>query len=314
MRYGLSLYTAPTSEPLTIAEVKRHLRIDEAYGEQAPVAPTAALAGAGAGNVDNGAHRYLITFVTADGETEAGEASSAVTIADKTVNGRVNLTSIPLGGSAVTARKIYRTTAGGSTYLLLATISDNTTTVYTDNIADSSLGAAAPGTNTTVDPYLLALISAARRYAEISTKRAMVTQTWDMTIDSFPQSSAQFIEIPMPPLQSVTSISYVDSNGATQVWDSNLYTVDTKREAGRVMPEYSQVWPTTRGHINDVTIRFVAGYGNANDVPATIKHAMLLMIGHWYEHREEVSAGVTMDKLPLAAQHLLATYSVWRFS
>src|SRR3989344_5689951 len=99
---SLHLITAPTVEPVTVAEARSHLRLDDEAGEPAPVAPTVALASpAVAGNVDNGAHRYLVTFVTADGETEAGAISAAVTVADKTVNGKVELTAIPFGGVAV---------------------------------------------------------------------------------------------------------------------------------------------------------------------------------------------------------------------
>jgi hypothetical protein len=126
-----------------------------------PGACSDALAGGGAGNVENGVHSYKVTFVTAQGETEAGTVSDGVTVVDKTVNGKVALTAIPTATyviksttaviPAVTSRKIYRTTAGGSTYLLLATLSDNTTTTYTDNIADASLGAAAPSTDSTGD-------------------------------------------------------------------------------------------------------------------------------------------------------------------
>lgn len=106
----------------------------------APTACTAALAGAGAGNVDNGTHSYKITFVNATGETELGTASNTVTVADKTSDGQISLTSIPINSSSsVISRKIYRTAAGGSDYYLLDTIADNTTTTYTDNLADTSL-------------------------------------------------------------------------------------------------------------------------------------------------------------------------------
>ncbi len=115
---------------------------------------TGALAGAGAGNVDDGTHSYKVTFVTAEGETDPNIKSNVVTVADKATDGKVDLTSIPLGptsgGPTVTDRKIYRTVAGDTgDWKLLTTIADNTTTIYTDNTADGSLGAAAPTTNGT---------------------------------------------------------------------------------------------------------------------------------------------------------------------
>ena len=61
---------------------------------------------------------------------------------------QVAVSSIPIGAAAVTSRKLYRTTAGGAQLKLLATIADNTTTTYTDSTADGSLGADAPGTDT----------------------------------------------------------------------------------------------------------------------------------------------------------------------
>ncbi len=113
-----------------------------------------ALAGAGAGNVDDGTHSYKVTFVTAEGETDPNIKSNVVTVADKATDGQVNLTSIPLGptsgGPTVTDRKIYRTVAGDTgNWKLLTTIADNTTTTYTDNTADAGLGADAPTTNGT---------------------------------------------------------------------------------------------------------------------------------------------------------------------
>jgi len=112
-------------------------------------AMTAALAGAGAGNVDNGTHAYKVSYVTPIGETTLGTLAVTVAVADKTTNGQVSLSSVPVGDTVVTARKIYRSKAGGGPYYLLATIADNTTTTYTDNTADSSLVTLDPGNNTT---------------------------------------------------------------------------------------------------------------------------------------------------------------------
>src|SRR3954469_17800236 len=101
----LSLVTGPTSEPLTVAEAKRQLLVGMSSGEPAPTAPTVALLSpAAAGNCDHGAHRGGFPVVPADGETEIGPLSDVVTIADKTVNGKIAVTAIALGGTAVTSR------------------------------------------------------------------------------------------------------------------------------------------------------------------------------------------------------------------
>lgn len=108
----------------------------------APTAPTVALAGLGAGNVNAGSHQYFITFVVGSSETSAGTLSSAVTVISTSTNGQVALTNIPVGvlGNGVTARKIYRSKANDPTNTyFLATISNNTATTYTDNTADSGL-------------------------------------------------------------------------------------------------------------------------------------------------------------------------------
>jgi len=305
---GLILDSAPALLPLTVTEVKTHLRLDSSQGEISPGAPTLALAGSGSGNVDNGAHRYRVTFVTADGETEGGTISSAVTVTDKTTNGKVALTAIPTGGSAITSRKIYRTVAAGSTYLFLATLSDNSTTIYTDNIADSSLGAAAPSTNTTEDPYLTSLIKTATLQAEDITKRRFITQTWKIYLDNFPCSS--WIEIPHSPLQSISSIQYIDGEGDTQTFSSSLYNVSVARERGRIQLNIGEVWPQTQRRQDAVIITAVVGYGAARSaVPEPIKQAMLLMLGHWYNQREDVVFGVVGTKVPNTSQALLSPYT-----
>jgi len=114
-----------------------------------PVACAAALAGAGAGSVDDGTHSYKITFTTAAGETYGGTVSNIVTVADKSTNGKVALTGVQKGPTGTTSRKIYRTVAGDTgDYKLVDTIADNTTTTYTDNIADAALGATVPSSST----------------------------------------------------------------------------------------------------------------------------------------------------------------------
>lgn len=120
-----------------------------------PGALTAA-ASATAGN-PNGTYTYKVTFCTgykdSDGtvrinaETQGGTTSAGVTVASK----QINLTNLPLGPAGAVARRIYRTAAGGAdgTQQLVTTINDNVTTTWTDNVADASLGAAVPTSNST---------------------------------------------------------------------------------------------------------------------------------------------------------------------
>lgn len=295
---SLTLATAPVVEPLTVGEVAQRARIDSMNQEVPPSAFTAALAATPiAGNVNAGIHRYLATFVTADGETQAGGISAPVTVVDAAVNGKIELSGIPLGGSLVTSRKLYRTAANGSTYLLLATLANNTATTYTDNIADASLGAQAPTTNTTGDPELNALIRTARVAAEGYTRRALVTQTWDLKLDRFP---CWTIHVPKPTLQSVVSITYVDTNGATQTLDPSTYLVDTSSTPARITPVFGGIWPVTLYQNNAVTVRFVAGYGLAADVPDGIKTWMIVRIKHLFDNPDAVvlQGGTKVAEMP----------------
>jgi len=115
--------------------------------------------------------------------------------------------------------------------------------------------------------------------------RALVTQTWELLLDRFPCGDC--IEIPLPPLQSVTSITYVDANGATQTLATSVYGVDPACEPGAVYLKHGQEWPITRDDRNAVTIRFVAGYGNAAAVPERLKSAMKLHIADLDANREQ---------------------------
>jgi hypothetical protein len=120
-------------------------------------APTVALAGA-AGNLSNGTYKYEVAFVTSTGVSTVGTASAPITVIDNTTNGQITLSNIPIStsGFSVTGRRIYRTQANGSTYTTLTTINDNTTTVFTDNIADTTIsGAAVPNAYTSATGWIL---------------------------------------------------------------------------------------------------------------------------------------------------------------
>lgn len=132
-------------------------------------------------------------------------------------------------------------------------------------------------------------IQSAREVVEIDSRRALITQEWELRLDAFP--CAAFIEIPKPPLQSVASLKYIDPAGELQTWSSDNYTVDDSRHPGRVNLAYGHSWPAIRCCANAIVIAFTCGYGDAaSDVPAAAVQAMLLQIATMFRDREMTKA------------------------
>lgn len=163
------------------------------------------------------------------------------------------------------------------------------------------------------DGYIAGLISVARARAETISRRALITQTWDWVFDAWPRGDT--LTVPLPPLQSVTSITYTDDDGNSDTIASADYIVDTDSEPGRIVLKSSATWPgVTLQEANAITVRFVAGYGDAgNDVPAEIRQAVLLILGHWYENREDTLAVGNIQKLPMGAEALLWSDRIVKF-
>lgn len=148
---------------------------------------------------------------------------------------------------------------------------------------------------------------AARITAEKIQRRALISQTIELTLDDWP--ATDWIRIPRPPLQSVTSIKYYDTDDTEYTLSSSSYLVDTASEPGRVILNSGESWPSsvTLRPANAVVIRFVAGYGDdQEDVPETTQQAIRLLVGHWYENREAVSTtGAVPKDLPFGVRALL---------
>lgn len=158
------------------------------------------------------------------------------------------------------------------------------------------------------DAYIDTLIKVARRQAERISRHAFITQTWDLLLDAFPDDDV--LEIPLPPLQEVTFVQYTDEDGNTKTFAASNYYVDTESTPGRIALTTGASWPSDPLQpVAGVRLRFVAGFGDAaSDVPEDIVHAMKLMIGHWYENREDVTLGAVAREIPKASEYLLANY------
>lgn len=161
-----------------------------------------------------------------------------------------------------------------------------------------------------------ALIRAATDHVERFTHRALMTQTLVLKLDEWPTlcDSPYFIELPRPPLQSVTSITYLDADNVSQTWASTNYTVDTNRTPGRVALAYNKSLPDTlSGVANAITVTYVAGYATRAAVPESIKLAIRLLIGHWFENREDSVTGTIQGPIERGVSSLLWPYRVKRF-
>ena len=102
--------------------------------------PSLAETSAGTGALANGIYKYKVVFRngTTGSRSNAQDIDASITIASGPSS--VALTNIPVSSDGqVTEREIYRTTVGGALYFLAITISDNSTTSTTDNVADADL-------------------------------------------------------------------------------------------------------------------------------------------------------------------------------
>jgi uncharacterized phiE125 gp8 family phage protein len=113
--------------------------------------------------------------------------------------------------------------------------------------------------------------------------RALVTQTWQLSLDYFPE---RVIRVPLPPLQSVTQIEYDAPDGTPTVLDTDAYDVVIAADPGFIIPATSLSWPSTLDREAAVRIRYVAGYGDAEDVPEIIKNYIRQRVGQSYDVRE----------------------------
>lgn len=164
------------------------------------------------------------------------------------------------------------------------------------------------------DTIIGSFIAVARQHCEEFTGRAFINQTWQVTLDAFPDRDDRPIELPRPPLSSVTHVKYYDAAGTQQTWSAADYIADGESVPARIVPAYAVSWPVIQPRANAVEIRYVAGYGAASTaVPPAITAAVRFMLGFLYENREGVIVGAASAgavPLPEAVQRLLWPFVV----
>jgi uncharacterized phiE125 gp8 family phage protein len=157
------------------------------------------------------------------------------------------------------------------------------------------------------DTLISALIVAARRFVEMDIGRSLVTQTRRLYLDA--RETAPPIVLPYGPVQSVTGFEVfdVDGNAWGAVTSSAYYLAGDRICVGEATGAAS--WPTADRVYESFRITYRAGYGDGDDVPGDLAHAIKITVGDLYLNRETlVGAGLVVTNIPVSAKVLLQSY------
>lgn len=163
------------------------------------------------------------------------------------------------------------------------------------------------------DVYIATLITAAREWVEQYLDRTLVHTQWVMRFDKFPDSGIEPVELPRPPMvasgtATAVTVTFTQEQGSTSTYSTAEYRVDRHATPGTILPIYGSTWTPHRQDDNSISVTWWAGYGaNGSSVPAAIRHAMLMLIGFWYENRTTVLVGSISKQLEFAVESLLSS-------
>jgi len=162
-------------------------------------------------------------------------------------------------------------------------------------------------TNNAEDGLIQFLIECARDLCEKETGRALLPQTWELSLHCF----ANEMRLQHVPAVNITSVKYTDENGAEQTLVNTHYVLDNASDSmARVVIAPNKSWPQIYNGINNVRILYVAGYATSDAVPKTLKQWMKLQIGHWFKNRESISTNGPGSKLDYV-DNLLNAYRIY---
>lgn len=159
------------------------------------------------------------------------------------------------------------------------------------------------------DTLIASLILTSRLHIETALGVALITQSWRYYLDRWPDT--RDVALPMRPLQSVDEARVISADGDPTIVAGNQYLVDTTSVPPRLVRRAALPAPgqAARG----IEIDFTAGYGDEpEDVPAPIRQGLLLLVAHWYEHRDPIEIGAADMAIPSVVSDLLAPYRVVR--
>lgn len=146
---------------------------------------------------------------------------------------------------------------------------------------------------TASDSVITGLLAAARELCELQSRRSFMPRTITARFADIPREG---VWLPQGPVQTVSSVSFLDGEGGSSTLD---FVTNLTNDLVLLTPDQEFDRETTLPDPFEVV--YTAGYTN---VPVRYKQAILLIAGHWFENREEVS-DITLAEIPMGAKLLL---------
>lgn len=160
------------------------------------------------------------------------------------------------------------------------------------------------------DVLISSLILTSRLHIETALGLALMAQEWRLVLDKWPEAGS--VRLPLRPVQSVSEVRVFDADANPSVVDPARYIVDAVGVPSRLVASGAG-WPKPGRAANGIEIDLTAGYGaEPEKVPEPIRQALLLLVAHWYEHRDPIEIGSQGAAIPADVSRLLSPYRTVR--
>lgn len=157
------------------------------------------------------------------------------------------------------------------------------------------------------DVLVASLVTTSRLQIETALSLALVTQTWSYFIDALPRDGA--VRLPLRPIQSIDAVRLHHDSGGTTSVAPDSFVLDGAASPARLVQRDATVVSAIPRRANAYEFSLIAGFGPlASDVPAPIRQALLLLVAHWYEHRDPAEIGADAARIPAAVSQLLTPW------
>ncbi len=158
----------------------------------------------------------------------------------------------------------------------------------------------------TEDVLIGSLILTSRLHIEAALGIALIAQGWRLLLDRWPRGAK--VQVPLSPMIGVSEIRVRDADGTPVVVPTEFYAVDAASVGPRIV-RLAANWPEPGRVTHGIEIDFTAGFGAAaSDVPAPLRQAVLLLVAHWYEHRDPIEIGSEATVIPHGISELVAPW------